>query len=86
MISGDSLERAETSLIQARSFVPEDRILFDRAFCEQDAVERFLKHHMEILVQHSSSLDPTLEPSLYTMFRHMLLVGAVAGRENALHG
>lgn len=82
MITGESLARAETSLIRARDLVPEDRVLFDRAFCEQTGVESFLRHHMSILTAHSPSIDPTLEPTIVTMLRHMLLVGAVAGRQD----
>lgn len=84
MITGESLERAERSLIQAREFVPEDRILFERAFTDKAAVERFLRHHLDTLQERHPELDPRLEPALATMFRHMLLVGAVAGRQDVL--
>jgi hypothetical protein len=80
LIDAEALERAERSLIAARDMVPEDRVLFQRAFMSKEGAEQFLSHHLSILEERYPELDPRTRPAIVTMFRHMLLVGAVAGR------
>jgi hypothetical protein len=81
MISAEHIERAERLLKQSYAIGIGDRVILDRARVEPEAFEKFIRHHREVFFkQYAPDIDPRLEPSLLTMFRHFFAVGAIAQR------
>lgn len=89
MITATSVQEAEQALIRSRqiSVIPSAQTLLDRARVTPEACDNFVRGLEGDLKKKLPHLDPRFEPVLNTLFRHALLVGAIAGREDMrMHG
>lgn len=82
MIKGEHMERAEGKLSMAYQIthgVTSDRVLYDRTGVDPDALDKLIAHHKNVFFkQYAPDIDPRLEPSIVTMFRHFFCVGALS--------
>lgn len=84
MITSLDIQEAEQALIRTRhiSAIPSSSTLIDRARVTEAACDNFVGNLRGDLRKKLPNLDPRFEPVLNTLFRHALLVGCIAGRED----
>lgn len=84
MITGEDIKEAEQTLIRTRdiSVIPSSSTLVDRARITHPACDNFVGNLRDDLRKKLPNLDPRFEPVLNTLFRHALMVGCIAGRED----
>jgi hypothetical protein len=79
MIRAEDLEAAERVLVVSAEI---DGLAnqYNTVDIDPDAINAFVRHHLENLRRAIPDMDPRIEPNFNTFCRHALLVGILAGR------
>jgi hypothetical protein len=84
VIVGTDIEVAEARLKASKAIagLVSPTVLCERARVNPDALDNFIRANSELMHKRIPNLDPRIDPTFNTMFRHAFLVGIMCGRED----